>query len=90
MACRTRDNPVLPFHQLEPAVHVVERQPVRDERLDVDVPGEPTFDQAWHTVTALDAAERGAGDTPAGPSAASCTRNNPNNIGVSYHDLNKQ
>src|SRR5213080_4805722 len=48
---------VLGFHQLEAAVDLVEAELVRDERLDVDLAGEPAIDQLRHLVAALDAAE---------------------------------
>ena len=38
-------DPVLGLHQLEAAVDVVERDPVRDERVDVDLAGEVAVDQ---------------------------------------------
>src|SRR5262249_49758079 len=59
-------DPVLGFHQLEAAVDVVERQLVRDEGVDVDLAREIAVDELRHLVAALDAAERGAGDAPAG------------------------
>src|SRR4051812_29949396 len=55
-------DPVLGLHQLEAAVHVVEREPVGDERRDVDVAGERAPDELRHLVAALDAAERRARD----------------------------
>src|SRR5215207_3768769 len=59
-----RPDPVLRLHQLEPAVDFVERQLVREERLDVEVAGEPAVDQPRHLVAALEATERRAGDAP--------------------------
>src|SRR3954454_1955462 len=58
-------DPVLALHQLEALVHVVERQPVRDERLDVDLAREPPLHERRHAVAALDPAERRARDAPA-------------------------
>src|SRR6059058_3949826 len=58
-------DPVLLFHQLEAAVHVVEWQPVRDERLRVDVAREPALDEHRHAVAAFHAAERRPGDAAA-------------------------
>ncbi len=57
---RERDHaadPVLLLHQLEAAVHLVEREPVRDQRRDVDLAVEPAVDELRHPVAALDAAE---------------------------------
>ena len=56
---------VLGLHQLEAAVDFVEREAVRDERVDVDLAGEVALDQLGHVVAALDPAERRA-RTPAG------------------------
>ena len=56
---------VLGLHQLEPAVDLVQRDAVRDERVDVDVAGQVAVDELGHLVAALDAAERRAGDAPA-------------------------
>src|ERR1044071_9399754 len=56
---------VLCLHQFEAAVHLVECQPVRDERLGVDLAGKPAFDQRRHAVASLHAAERGARDAAA-------------------------
>ena len=61
---------VLRLHQLEAAVDVVERDPVGDQRVDVDVAGERSDRPAGHLVAALDAAERRAGDAPAGDEEA--------------------
>src|SRR5687768_4039607 len=57
---------VLGLHQLEAAVDLVEGEVVGDERVDVDLAGEPAVDQLRHALAALDAAERGAGDPAAG------------------------
>ena len=57
---------VLGLHQLEAAVDLVERDPVREERVDVDLAVELALHQLRHLVAALDAAERRAGDTAAG------------------------
>ena len=57
---------VLRLHQLEAAVDLVERERVRDERIDVDVSREVALDQLRHLLAALDAAERRAADAPAG------------------------
>jgi ABC-type cobalamin transport system ATPase subunit len=43
---------VLGLHQLEAAVHLVERQPVREKRLDVDLSSEPALDELRHLVGA--------------------------------------
>src|SRR5581483_11040250 len=59
-------DPVLRLHQLEAAVDLVQRQPVRDQRLDVDLAGEPPLDVLRHLRPALDAAERRSGDAAAG------------------------
>ena len=70
---RKRDHaadPVLGLHQLEAAVDLVEGERVRDERLDVDLAGQPAVDQLRDLVAALDAAERGAGDAAAGDQEA--------------------
>src|SRR5215203_2178455 len=56
---------VLGLHQLETAIYIVQRQPVRDERVDVDLAGEPAVDEPRDVGSPLDAAERGSGDTPA-------------------------
>src|SRR4051794_3401439 len=63
-------DPVLGLHQLEPAVDLVEPDPVGDERLDVDFPGQVAVDQDRNLVAALDAAEGGAGDAAAGDQKA--------------------
>src|SRR4051812_31931896 len=63
-------DPVLGLHQLEAAVHLVEREPVRDERLDVDLPREPALDELRHLIPALDAAELRARDAPPGDQEA--------------------
>ena len=39
---------VLCLHQLEAAVYLVEGQSVAEERLDVDLAGEPAFDELRH------------------------------------------
>src|SRR6185312_2711050 len=56
---------VLGLHQLEAAVHLRQREVVRDERVDVDVARQPALDQRRDALTALDAAERRARDPPA-------------------------
>ena len=56
---------VLGLHQLEAAVHVVQRDVVRDERVDVDVAGQPAFDERRHALPALHASERRARDAAA-------------------------
>src|SRR5262249_34433042 len=56
---------VLRVHQLEPAVDLVERDPVRDERIDVDVAVEVALDELRDLVAALDAAEARAAHAPA-------------------------
>ena len=50
-------DPVLGLDQLEAPVDVVEPDPVRDERVDVDLPGEVAIDEGRHLVAPLDAAE---------------------------------
>ena len=45
------------LHQLEAVVDVVERDPVRDERVDVEVAVEVALDELRDLVAALDAAE---------------------------------
>src|SRR5437764_9436202 len=57
---------VLCLHQLEATVDVVELEPVREERLDVDLACKPAFDELGHLRPPLDTTERAAGDTPAG------------------------
>src|SRR4051812_47125139 len=57
---------VLVMHQLEAVVDLVERDPVRDERVDVQITVEVALDELRDLVAALDAAERRAADAPAG------------------------
>src|SRR5947209_656004 len=61
---------VLAFHQLEPGVDLVEREPVGDERVDVDVPGQVTIDQLRYLLAALDATERRAEHVATGDQVA--------------------
>src|SRR5437016_6241504 len=61
---------VLCLHQLEATIDVVERQPVREERLDVDVACKPAFDELRDLGPPLDTTERAAGDAPAGDEEA--------------------
>src|SRR5438034_7048172 len=61
---------VLCLHQLEAAVDLVELEPVREERLNVDVACKPAFDELRDLRSSLDATERGAGDAPAGDEEA--------------------
>ena len=63
-------DPVLRFHQLEATVHLVERDAMRDERVGVDLAGEPALDERRDAVASLHAAERRAGDPPAGDQVA--------------------
>src|SRR3954447_3315660 len=58
------------LHQLEAAVDVLERDPVGDERLRVDVTCEPAVDELGHAVAPLDAAEGRARDATAGDQVA--------------------
>ena len=53
---------VLGLHQLEATVDLVKREPVREERLDVDLAREPAVDEERHLAAPLDTAEGGAGD----------------------------
>src|ERR1700759_3634176 len=53
-------DPVLALHQLKAVVDVIQRDLVRDERVDVDVALEVEVDQRGHLVAALDAPEGGA------------------------------
>src|SRR4051794_33852953 len=59
-------DPVLALHELEAVVDVVERELVGDERLEVELAGEPAVDQGGDVLAALEAAEGGAGHAPAG------------------------
>src|SRR4051794_33202553 len=61
---------VLRLHELEAAVDVVEADPVRDERVDVDVAVEVALHELRHLVAALHAAERRAAHAPAGDQVA--------------------
>src|SRR5213595_3102479 len=61
---------VLCLHQLEATIDVVERQPVREERLDVDVACKPAFYELRDLRSPLDATERAAGDAAAGDQEA--------------------
>src|SRR5437588_10035166 len=61
---------VLCLHQLEAMVDVVEREPVREERLDVHVACKPAFDELRDLGPPLDTTERAAGDAPAGDEEA--------------------
>src|SRR3954447_24663288 len=63
-------NPVLGVHEVEPLVDLVEREPVRDEGRYVDLAFERALDELRDLVAALDAAERGAADAPAGDQIA--------------------
>src|SRR5687767_13340151 len=65
-----RPDPVLLLHQLEAIVDLVEGQLVGEERLHVDVAGEPAIDQRRHHLAALEAAERRARDPPPGDQEA--------------------
>src|SRR2546421_8090937 len=51
---------VLALHQLERVVDLIERHPVGDERVDVDLAVEVELHELRHLVAALDAAERRA------------------------------
>src|SRR5438552_3070450 len=53
------------LHQLEAAVDVIERDPMRDERVGVDVAVQVTLDEQRHLIASLDTAERRAGNPPA-------------------------
>src|SRR5437899_11064529 len=57
---------VLCLHQLEATIDVVEREPVREERLDVDVACKPAFDELRDLRSPLDATDRPPGDAAAG------------------------
>src|SRR6185437_2612112 len=48
---------VLRLHQLERTVDVLQRHPVRDEGIDVDLAAQVALDELWDLVAALDAAE---------------------------------
>src|SRR6266545_2159618 len=61
---------VLRFHQLEAAVDLVERELVRDERVDVDLAGEIAVDELRYLVASLDAAEGRARHAAAGDQEA--------------------
>src|SRR6266576_5202496 len=61
---------VLCLHQLEATVDVVQREPVRGERLDVDLACKPAFHELRDLRPPLDAAERAADDAPAGDEEA--------------------
>src|SRR3954451_17590382 len=63
-------DPVLGLHQLEAAVDLVEPDPVRDERVEVDLAGQVAVDEGGNLVAALDAPEGGAGDAAAGDQQA--------------------
>src|SRR4026209_2899647 len=63
-------DPVLGLHQLETAVDLVERDPVGDERVDVDFPLHEEVDELRHALAALDAAERRARDAATGDQPA--------------------
>src|SRR3954453_17825392 len=65
-----RANPVLRVHQVKALVDLVERDPVRDERGHIDVAVERALDELGDLVAALDAAEGGAADAPAGDQVA--------------------
>src|SRR4051794_33730206 len=65
-----RADAVLLLHQLEAAVHLVERQLVGEQRWHVDVAGQPAVDEQRHLRAALDPAERRAGDAAAGDEQA--------------------
>ena len=58
----TERNAVLPLHQLEGVVDVVERHAMGDERVEVELAVEVQVDELGNAVAALGAAERGAGD----------------------------
>src|SRR3954453_19039087 len=57
---------VLRLHQLEAAVDVVKRDPVGDERVDVDLARHVAVDELRHALAPLDAAERRPGDPATG------------------------
>src|SRR3981081_1867713 len=54
---------VLALHQPEAVVDVVERDPVRDERVDVELAVEIQLHELGHLIASLDAAERGSAYT---------------------------
>ena len=51
-------DPGLQLHQLEPAIHVVQSDPMRDERHRVDLARQPAIDQLRHLRASLHSAER--------------------------------
>src|SRR3712207_4046296 len=61
-----RTDAVLVVHELEPVVDVLERDPVRDERVHVELAVEVELNELRDLVAAFDAAEGGARDPPAG------------------------
>src|SRR5436853_1587733 len=63
-------DPVLALHQLEGVVDLLEPDPVRDERVDVELAVQVELHELGHLISALDPAERAAAHAPAGDQIA--------------------